>query len=84
METLAYARRATAARHMRIPTLQKTWDRNKMHYLHVCVFFVTEIPGGQETERERERETKVNQGLVSTSVVIGHAVVGLKHVTFSQ
>lgn len=43
-ETLAYAWKATAARHMRIPTLQKTWDRNKMHYLHVCVFFVTEIP----------------------------------------
>lgn len=67
-ETLAYARRATAARHMRIPTLQKTWDRNKMHYLHVCVFFVTEIPGREERERERSR--KVLWG----SLVIGHAV----------
>lgn len=76
METLAYARRATAARHMRIPTLQKTWDRNKRHYLHVCVFFVTEIPGREETER------KVRQGLVRISVVIGHVLVGLKLVTF--
>lgn len=67
-ETLAYARRATGARHMRIPTLQKTWDRNKMHYLHVCVFFVTEIPGREERER------KVKKGNVTISVVIGHAV----------
>jgi hypothetical protein len=67
----------SSQRHMRIPTLQKTWDRNKMHYLHVCVFFVTEIPGREETE------TKVKQGLVSISVVTGHAVVGLKHVAFS-
>lgn len=61
---------------MRIPTLQKTWDRNKRHYLHVCVFFVTEIPGREETER------KVRQGLVRISVVIVHALVALKLVTF--
>lgn len=68
METLAYVRRATAARHMRIPTLQKTWDRNKTHYLHVCVFFVTEIPEREETE------TEVKKGPVRVSVIIGHAL----------
>lgn len=76
-ETLAYAWRATAARHMRIPTLQKTWDRNKRHYLHVCVFFVTEIPGREERER------KVKKGPVRIS---GHRScnVCLKYATCSQ
>lgn len=54
-ETLVYTWRVTAARHMRIPTLQKTLDKKKMHYLHVCVFFVTEIP------RREERRTEVRK-----------------------
>lgn len=33
---------------MRIPILQKTWDKKIKHYLHVCVFFVTEIPRREE------------------------------------
>lgn len=51
-ETLVYTWRVTAARHMRIPTLQKLWVKKKRHYLHVCVFFVTEIPRREETMTE--------------------------------
>lgn len=43
---------------MRIPTLQKTLDKikKKEHYLHVCVFFVTEIPA-RKKERKGKRES---------------------------
>lgn len=75
-ETLVYTWRVTAARHMRIPILQKTWDKKIKHYLHVCVFFVTEIP------RREEIMTKVRKCPVCASWNAHHAQSIQKHILF--
>lgn len=52
-ETLVYTWRVTAARHMRIPTLQKTWDKKKkcITYMYVSSLLLRYLEEKKQGQR---------------------------------